>query len=87
MGVLPTCMSVYHVHAVPRETKGGSRVPWTGVTDTCEPPCRYRESNSGPLEEQPVLLTAELSLHPLNVEIAKLEMLKSTFLFVSFWLL
>lgn len=35
----------------------------TGVTDDCELPCRCRELNSGPLEEEPaILLTAELSL-------------------------
>jgi hypothetical protein len=31
------------------------------VTDGCEPPCGYWELNSGPLEEQSVLLTAEPS--------------------------
>jgi hypothetical protein len=36
--------------------------PETGVTDSCELPCRCRESNPGRLEEQPVLLTAEPSL-------------------------
>lgn len=30
----------------------------------CEPPCGCRELNSGPLEEQSVLLTAEPSLQP-----------------------
>ncbi|CAO2577873.1 hypothetical protein LEMLEM_LOCUS287, partial [Lemmus lemmus] len=30
----------------------------------CEPPCGCWELNSGPLEEQSVLLTAELSLQP-----------------------
>jgi hypothetical protein len=32
------------------------------ITDGCEPPCGYWELNSGPLEEQSVLLTAEPSL-------------------------
>ncbi|EDL23115.1 mCG145372, partial [Mus musculus] len=32
------------------------------ITDGCEPPCGCWELNSGPLEEQPVLLTAEPSL-------------------------
>jgi hypothetical protein len=31
--------------------------PGTGVTEGCELPCGYWELNSGPLEEQPVLLT------------------------------
>jgi hypothetical protein len=30
--------------------------------DSCEPPCVYWELNSGPLEEQSVLLTTEPSL-------------------------
>jgi hypothetical protein len=35
------------------------------ITDGCEPPCGCWELNSGPLEEQPVLLTSEPSLqHP-----------------------
>ena len=34
------------------------------VTDGCEPPCGCWELNSGPLEEQSVLLTAEPSLQP-----------------------
>ena len=31
------------------------------ITDGCEPPCGFWELNSGPLEEQSVLLTAEPS--------------------------
>ena len=34
------------------------------TTDGCEPPCGYQELNSGSLEEQSVLLTAELALQP-----------------------
>jgi hypothetical protein len=34
------------------------------ITDGCEPPCGCWELNSGPLEEQWVLLTAEPSLQP-----------------------
>jgi hypothetical protein len=30
----------------------------------CEPPCRCWDLNSGPLEEKPVFLTAELFLQP-----------------------
>jgi hypothetical protein len=32
------------------------------ITDGCEPPCGFWDLNSGPLEEQSVLLTAEPSL-------------------------
>ena len=34
------------------------------ITDGCEPPCGCSELNSGPLEEQPVLLSSEPSLQP-----------------------
>jgi len=34
------------------------------ITDGCEPPCGCWDLNSGPLEEQSVLLTAEPSLQP-----------------------
>jgi hypothetical protein len=33
-------------------------------TDGCEPPCGCWDLNSGPLEEQSVLLTTEPSLQP-----------------------
>jgi hypothetical protein len=36
------------------------------VTDGCEPPCGYCDLNSGPLEEQLVLLTTEPSHQPLK---------------------
>jgi hypothetical protein len=34
------------------------------IIDGCEPPCGCWELNSGPLEEQSVLLTTEPSLQP-----------------------
>jgi hypothetical protein len=34
--------------------------------DGSEPPCGCRDSNSGPLEEQSVLLTTEPSLQPIK---------------------
>jgi hypothetical protein len=34
------------------------------IIDSCEPPCSCWELNSGPLDEQTVLLTAEPSLQP-----------------------
>jgi hypothetical protein len=36
------------------------------ITDGCEPSCGCWDLNSGPLEEQPVLLTTEPSLQPFN---------------------
>jgi hypothetical protein len=34
------------------------------ITDGCEPPCGCWDLNSGPSEEQPMLLTTEPSLQP-----------------------
>jgi hypothetical protein len=34
------------------------------ITDGCDSPCGFWDLNSGPLEDQSVLLTAEPSLHP-----------------------
>ena len=45
----------------------GARSPGTGAMDSCERPCGCWESNLGPLEEQPVLLTVEPSPQPVNV--------------------
>jgi hypothetical protein len=39
----------------------GVRSPGREVTDSCELTCGYWELNPGPLEEQPVLLTADIS--------------------------
>jgi hypothetical protein len=47
----------------------GVRSPGTGIIDNCELPCGCWELNPGPLEEQPVLSTAEPSLQPQALEI------------------
>jgi hypothetical protein len=47
--------------AVFRHTRRGHQIP---IIDSCETPCGCWELNSGPLEEQSVLLTAEPSLQP-----------------------
>lgn len=64
MGVLPVCIFVRHEHGwslrKPEEDPGS---PWVGVTDCCEvfaSGCWY--ANLGPLQEQPLLLTAKLSI-------------------------
>jgi hypothetical protein len=45
-------------------TRRSLRDPGTIVTESFEPSCLWCwEMNSGPLKEQPVLLTAEPSLH------------------------
>lgn len=58
------CMCVCTVvHAwCPQKPEESIRSPETGVTNGCEPPCRFRNSNMGPLQKQPKLLTAEPSL-------------------------
>ena len=45
---------------------GQKRVPDL-ITDGCEPPCGCWELNSGPLEEQAMILTSEPSLQPLYI--------------------
>ena len=42
------------------------------ITDGCEPPCGCWELNTGPLEEQSVLLTSEPSLQPQTLSFSKL---------------
>jgi hypothetical protein len=44
----------------------GVRTPGTEIIDSCVLPCVCWKLNLGPLEEQPVLLTAEPSLQPLR---------------------
>ena len=41
------------------------------ITDGCEPPCGCWELNSGPLEEEAMLLTAEPSLQPQDCNIVR----------------
>jgi hypothetical protein len=54
--------------AVFRHTRRGHQIPLQRAsdpfTDSCELPCGCWELNSGPLEEQSVLLTTEPSLQP-----------------------
>ena len=59
---LPACISVHHTQAVPEKARRGCWIPKTGVVDGCELLCRYWESDLGPLEKQPGLLSAEPSL-------------------------
>jgi hypothetical protein len=48
------------------DTPGESIIgSYYSITDVCQPPCGCLELNSGPLEEQSVLLTTEPSLQPL----------------------
>ena len=54
-------LSTPHVYL--QRPEEGDRSPGTRVMDSCEIPCGCWELNPGLLEEQPVLLTFELSLH------------------------
>lgn len=50
MGVLPPCMSTYHMSAwCASRLEEGVRFPKAGETDGCGLPCVYRESNLSPL--------------------------------------
>jgi hypothetical protein len=53
------------------------------ITDGCEPPCGCRDLNSGPLEEQSVLLTAEPSLQPPSVVFLKRLFLLFAYMYVG----
>ena len=48
------------------------------ITDGCEPPCGCWELNSGPLEEQSVLLTPEPSFQPQLSGLEHLMLLQSS---------
>jgi hypothetical protein len=58
---MPGCVLVFCLHVCLFE---GVIFPGTGVIDSCEQPCGCWDLNLGPLEEQPVLLTAKSSLQP-----------------------
>ena len=51
----------------PQRPEEGIGTPGTGVTDNCELPCEYWESNLGLPEEQTVLLNIEPFLHPVLI--------------------
>ncbi|KAL6074356.1 hypothetical protein STEG23_012106, partial [Scotinomys teguina] len=63
---LPPVPAASRAHSVSyvMQLRSSKRSPGTGVTDSCELPCGFWDLNPGPLEEQPVLLTAEPSLQP-----------------------
>jgi hypothetical protein len=70
MSVLPECMFVHYVYALLEEARKGHWIPGTEVTDGCRKPCGGWELNHSPLEEHPVLLTAEpfLQLYSQNLK-------------------
>lgn len=58
------CMSMHHMCIVPLEAKGGIELPVTGVIDGCKQPGICWESNQGPVQKQPVLLTSKAPPQP-----------------------
>jgi hypothetical protein len=48
---------IHHIKCLLKKMAMDSHV--TGVTDVCGPSCGAWESNTGPLEKQPVFLTTE----------------------------
>lgn len=63
-GYFGCTMSVHNKYAMPMEPEEGVRCRGTGITDSYEQPSRCQKSKLGPLEEYLVLLTTQLSLHP-----------------------
>ena len=62
MSVLPACgYAPQEECSTHRGQKRVSDVPGTGATGSCVPSCGSQEPNSGPLQEQKVLLTPEPS--------------------------
>lgn len=59
--LLSAYTSVRLVSLVPVEDRRGSQIPWSQLT--WEPACGCGELNAGPLEEQPVFLTAGPPTH------------------------
>lgn len=49
---------------VPAEVRREHQIPRSGVKDSPELPCEYRELNLGPLQEEQVLLTSALMRQP-----------------------
>ena len=58
---VPFCMCVYVSAEIPEEGTGS---PGTAIIDGYESSCGCWELNTGPLQEQLVLLNTELSLQP-----------------------
>ena len=58
---LQVCVYTKCATCAHRGQKRVSDVPGTGATGSCVPSCGSQEPNSGPLQEQKVLLTPEPS--------------------------
>ena len=64
MAVLLAFIAVQHVCIVLQRPEEGIESSGTGLTGDCEPPSGCLELNSGPLEDQLVLLTTEPAFQP-----------------------
>ena len=62
--VLTEQMSVYHMHAVPMEVRRWCRIPWGWSYRWLQANTCMLGMNSGPLQDQWVLLTAKPSFQP-----------------------
>lgn len=62
VGVLLTCVSLYHVCAMPTVAKEDVEFRGTRISDSCELICGYWELNLNLLENKLLLLTAEPGL-------------------------
>lgn len=51
MGALPACVFVLHMCAAPGVIRKGHEIPWTGPTESYEPPRGCWELKLGPLEK------------------------------------
>ena len=68
MCVLAVCMYAYHFHvSCPWRPEEGTRFYSIGLENGCKSPCGCLELNPEPLEEQPVLSTAQSALQLHNV--------------------
>lgn len=66
MDILPTCVSLGRVHAVPSNVRRECQIPGPGIMDVGSLYVGIGLSHS-PLEEQSGLLTSELLLQPLKI--------------------
>lgn len=62
MGILSICMSLYYVHAVTTEARRRCQLPWNWSYKQLRATMQMLGIKPGPLQEQSVLLTAELFL-------------------------
>lgn len=62
----PTCVYIFYLFLVWKDTRWGCCILWTVIVDRCELPRWFWKPKLGPLQEQQVLSAAELSLRSMN---------------------